>query len=147
MTFAIINEVGDLDFQAPRRQWIQTANEAGVKTFGYLFTQPQPDNAPEDGGEQVRLFVRISYANFIKCPSVSVSHGSEVSFVYGAPPDTSAEALQLSSLMIDYWVSFATSLDPNDGKGLHRGFSFAVFVIFSRHLGCRSALGAVHTPK
>ena len=56
----------------------------------------------------------------ILCPDIlmSVSHGSEVPFVYGAPPDnTSLSALNLSSIMIDYWVSFATSLDPNDGLG------------------------------
>lgn len=46
-----INEEGDLSFQAPRRQWIQTASKAGVKTFGYLFTQPQPNGAPENGGK------------------------------------------------------------------------------------------------
>jgi hypothetical protein len=50
----------------------------------------------------------------------TVSHGSEVLFVYGAPPDTSASALNLSRIMIDYWVSFATSLDPNDGHGTPR---------------------------
>ncbi|KAF9477645.1 extracellular triacylglycerol lipase precursor [Pholiota conissans] len=90
--------MGDINFHGQRRSWIQTAASAGVKTFGYLFTQPQLFNAP----------------------SLGVSHGSEVFFVYGAPPDTSAPALLLSSLMIDYWVSFATSLDPNDGHGLPR---------------------------
>ncbi|KAF8961457.1 extracellular triacylglycerol lipase precursor [Flammula alnicola] len=87
--------LGDLSFQSQRRSWIQTASRTGVKTFGYLFTQPQPTNPAAEG----------------------VSHGSEVFFVYGAPPDTSASALHLSSVMIDYWVSFATSLDPNDGLG------------------------------
>ncbi|KJA23957.1 hypothetical protein HYPSUDRAFT_1079387 [Hypholoma sublateritium FD-334 SS-4] len=87
--------MGDLSFHSQRRTWIQTASRAGVKVFGYLFTQPQPENPPFLG----------------------VDHGSEVLFVYGAPPDTSAPALHLSSIMIDYWVSFATSLDPNDGHG------------------------------
>jgi acetylcholinesterase len=89
---------GDISFQSQRRFWIQTASNAGVKTFGYLFTQPQPDNPP----------------------SLGVSHGSEVLFVYGAPPDPSDSAIALSKTMIDYWVSFATSLDPNDGKGTIR---------------------------
>ena len=54
-----------------------------------------------------------------QCPDIliTVSHGSEVFFVYGAPPDKSVSALNLSRIMIDYWVSFATSLDPNDGLG------------------------------
>ncbi|PPQ80788.1 hypothetical protein CVT26_015203 [Gymnopilus dilepis] len=86
---------GDVAFQSQRRNWIRTATRAGVKTFGYLFTQPQPTGNP----------------------ALGVFHSSEVFFVYGAPPDTSASARQLSSIMIDYWVSFATSLNPNDGHG------------------------------
>ncbi|TFK31314.1 esterase 1 [Crucibulum laeve] len=89
---------GDLSFDSQRRLWIQTASKAGVKTFGYLFTQPQPNGDPANG----------------------VAHGSEVLFVYGAPSDRSAAALQLSSQMINYWVSFATSLTPNDGLGVPR---------------------------
>jgi acetylcholinesterase len=90
--------MGDLQFVSTRRNLQQTANKFGVKTFGYLFTQPQP-NSP---------------------PALGVSHGSEVFFVYGAPPDQSPSAIALSRTMIDYWVSFATSLTPNDGKGLPR---------------------------
>uniref|UniRef100_A0A8H7XT35 Carboxylic ester hydrolase n=1 Tax=Psilocybe cubensis TaxID=181762 RepID=A0A8H7XT35_PSICU len=88
---------GDLAFQGQRRAWIQAASRVGVKTFGYLFTQPQPNSGP-----------------------FGVFHGSEVPYVYGAPSDTSASSLRISSLMIDYWVSFATSLDPNDGRGIPR---------------------------
>ncbi|KIJ46635.1 hypothetical protein M422DRAFT_778358 [Sphaerobolus stellatus SS14] len=91
-TAAALN--GDLSFQSQRRLWIQTAAKGGVKTFGYLFTEPQAGN-----------------------PANGVQHGSEVLFVYGAPSPPTAEAIGLSRMMIDYWVSFATSLDPNDGKG------------------------------
>lgn len=48
---------------------------------------------------------------------ISVSHGSELSFVYGVPADQSPSAINLSNIMVDYWVSFATSLDPNDRLG------------------------------
>ncbi|GAW02803.1 extracellular triacylglycerol lipase precursor [Lentinula edodes] len=89
---------GDLSFQSQRRLWIQTASNAGVKTFSYLFTQPQPTNPAFLG----------------------VSHGTEIAFVYGAPPNATASAIGLSEAMIDYWVSFATSLNPNDGKGIPR---------------------------
>ncbi|KAF5350556.1 hypothetical protein D9756_008574 [Leucocoprinus leucothites] len=89
---------GDLVFTSQRRFWQQTAADAGIKTWGYLFTQPQPQN-PDFFG---------------------VSHGSEINYVYGVPTDQSASALRVSALMIDYWVSFATSLNPNDGKGLER---------------------------
>lgn len=53
-------------------------------------------------------------------PFLQVFHSSEVRFVYGAPTDTSAAATALSGVMIDYWVSFATSLNPNDGLGNKR---------------------------
>ncbi|KAF9545226.1 esterase 1 [Agrocybe pediades] len=89
---------GDHAFQSQRRVWSQAAARFGVKTFGYYFTQPQPTNPPFFG----------------------VSHASELDFVYGVPPTTSDNAVQLSRMMVDYWVSFATSLDPNDGKGTQR---------------------------
>jgi len=43
-------KMGDLSFQSQRRSWIQAASRAGVKTFGYLFTQPQPNDDPSIGG-------------------------------------------------------------------------------------------------
>ncbi|KII95056.1 hypothetical protein PLICRDRAFT_99010 [Plicaturopsis crispa FD-325 SS-3] len=85
----------DISFQAPRRLWIQAASNAGVKTFGYLFTDPQ--TAPP--------------------PFLGVVHGSEIAYVYGSVGDTPASSSTLSGNMIDYWVSFAVSLDPNDGLG------------------------------
>ncbi|KAJ7700400.1 esterase 1 [Mycena rosella] len=90
--------VGDLDFGSQRRLWIETAAEAGVPTFGYLFTQSQPGSPPEQG----------------------VAHASEIPFVYGVPSNASASDLMLNRVMTDYWVSFATSLTPNDGLGVPR---------------------------
>ncbi|KAJ8072263.1 hypothetical protein PM082_015822 [Marasmius tenuissimus] len=86
---------GDLAFDSQRRLWQQTASNAGVKTYGYLFTQPQPDSGP-----------------------LGVTHAVDLPYVFGNV--TSATDVFLSHLMIDYWVSFATSLDPNDGKGFPR---------------------------
>ena len=44
--------VDDVAFQAPRRAWIQAASKAGVKTFGYLFTdQNAALQNPSLGGE------------------------------------------------------------------------------------------------
>ncbi|KAE9397189.1 hypothetical protein BT96DRAFT_996028 [Gymnopus androsaceus JB14] len=76
-----------------RRSWIQTASNAGVKTFGYLLTQPQPENPP---------FLR------------------EIPYVYGTVKTPTESDSVLSTAIIDYWVSFTTSLDPNDGKGSPR---------------------------
>ncbi|KAK7042562.1 carboxylic ester hydrolase [Favolaschia claudopus] len=89
---------GDISFHSQRRVWMDTAATAGVPTFGYLFTQPQPSTAGP--------------------PFLGVSHGSEIVYVYGAPGDTSASAIFISRVMTDYWLSFATSLTPNDGKGV-----------------------------
>ncbi|KAG5720315.1 Lipase 2, partial [Termitomyces sp. T112] len=86
-----------LSFQSQRRNFNEVAAKAGLKTYGYLFTEPQP------GSGQLGVF-----------------HGSEIAFVYGnliAPTQTS---LALSSIMMEYWISFATSLDPNDGLGVPR---------------------------
>lgn len=51
-----------------------------------------------------------------------VSHGLEVLYVYGAVDllPASPSTIKLSGQMIDYWISFATSLDPNDGHGSDR---------------------------
>ncbi|KAI5122702.1 hypothetical protein M0805_009755 [Coniferiporia weirii] len=85
---------GDQSFQSLRRDWIRTAAAAGVKTYGYLFTDPQTTHAAMYG----------------------VSHASDVPYIYGAPPN-GANSEILSSTMMDYWLSFVISLDPNDGKG------------------------------
>ncbi|KAG6886965.1 hypothetical protein C0992_001421, partial [Termitomyces sp. T32_za158] len=85
---------GDLAFQAQRRNFNQVAAKAGLKTYGYLFTEPQPDSGP-----------------------FGVFHGSEVPFVYGSLTTQTASSLNLSNVMMDYWISFATSLDPNDVHG------------------------------
>ncbi|PFH50826.1 hypothetical protein AMATHDRAFT_60268 [Amanita thiersii Skay4041] len=89
---------GDLTFTSQRRFWSDAASQAGVKTFGYLFTEPQPGLPPVLG----------------------VTHTSEIPFVYGIVPNPGESAAKLSSVMIDYWVSFATSLNPNDGRGSKR---------------------------
>ncbi|KAF8991038.1 extracellular triacylglycerol lipase precursor [Hymenopellis radicata] len=91
---------GDISFQSQRRLLSQTAANAGVKTYGYLF-------------EQHLLSI---------APYLGVAHANDVYFVYGAVPsmNETASSNALSLAMIDYWVSFATSLDPNDGLGVAR---------------------------
>ncbi|KAJ6605909.1 extracellular triacylglycerol lipase precursor [Mycena sp. CBHHK59/15] len=86
----------DLYFLALRRFWMETATNAGVATFGYHYTEPESVTPPYDG----------------------VAHGSDVPYVYGDPADQSPASIFLSDVIIDYWVSFATSLTPNDGHGV-----------------------------
>lgn len=103
---------GDINFQSQRRSISQIASENGVKVWAYYFTQPTPNTSPWLGGNISYYFVRV------KCLTPwLVAHSTEVPFVYGPPSDTSASAVALSDAILDYWVSFATSLDPNDGKG------------------------------
>ncbi|KAJ7726929.1 lipase I [Mycena metata] len=92
--------IGDLVIQTPRRFWSQTASEQGTEVYSYLFTDPQPENPPFLG----------------------VAHLSEIPYVYGditvAANGTGPGTLSL--IMQDYWISFANSLNPNDGKGVAR---------------------------
>ncbi|KAK0460642.1 extracellular triacylglycerol lipase precursor [Desarmillaria tabescens] len=81
---------GDLIFDAQCRTWTQAAAQAGVKAYGYQFTQNTSLYPPEWG----------------------VPHAS----------DETSSSMLLSEMMIDYWVSFAASLDPNDGLGMSRPF-------------------------
>ncbi|KAK1219397.1 hypothetical protein PQX77_017922 [Marasmius sp. AFHP31] len=104
---------GDAAFDSQRRLWQQTAANSGVKTYGYLFTQPQPDSGPLGGKA---LSVSISNPTYMF--ALPVTHAVDLPYVFRNV--TRATDVSLSRLMIDYWVSFATSLDPNDGKGFSR---------------------------
>ncbi|KAF5310335.1 hypothetical protein D9611_012078 [Ephemerocybe angulata] len=87
---------GDMTFEAPRRQWTQVAAKHGVPAYAYLFTQPQA------------------------VPQFGVRHGSEVPYVYGQPPSTDSTGETISTIVMDYWISFTVSLNPNDKKGAKR---------------------------
>ncbi|KAJ7463191.1 extracellular triacylglycerol lipase precursor [Mycena latifolia] len=103
--------LGDIMIQSPRRAWIQAASQFGVKTFGYLFTDPAPPR------NMLKILIVLSVS------ILSVTHIAEIPYVYGAEafiPNTPASSVELSKRMVDYWVSFATSLDPNDGLGSAR---------------------------
>ncbi|TFK28270.1 triacylglycerol lipase 3 [Coprinopsis marcescibilis] len=89
---------GDLTIDAPRRMWTEAAAQAGVKGYGYLFTQ--------------RLQIRD--------PALGVNHTAEIPFVYGQSQDPAPSTQTLSKRMMDYWISFVVNLDPNDKKGSQR---------------------------
>ncbi|TEB32790.1 esterase 1 [Coprinellus micaceus] len=89
--------MGDMTFVAARRQWNQVAAQFGVKSYGYHFTHPQSP-----------------------ATQLGVTHGAEIPFVFGQVPPTDSAGQSLSSLVMDYWISFTVSLTPNDGKGIER---------------------------
>jgi acetylcholinesterase len=50
-----------------------------------------------------------------------VNHGSELPYIFGpGGGPTSPSVLTFGPILQDYWISFATSLNPNDGKGATR---------------------------
>ena len=92
--------VGDTQFQAPRRAWVNAVADAGEPVHAFLFADPEA----------------------VATPSLGVTHGTDVPYFYGTPytSDPTAGAGELSLQMMDYVISFVTSLDPNDGKGSSR---------------------------
>ncbi|KAJ7151210.1 extracellular triacylglycerol lipase precursor [Mycena filopes] len=103
--------MGDLMITSQRREWMQAATKVGVKTFGYLFTDPgaPPISLPTIGPKS-------------PATALGVTHTSDLLYIYNltAAIHRPASAAALSTQMVDYWLSFATSLDPNDGLGSPR---------------------------
>ncbi|KAF8596270.1 Carboxylesterase [Ceratobasidium sp. AG-I] len=82
--------VGDLLFTAPRRQFLSKSVLRGQPAWSYLFKQPS-------GGP----------------PEYGISHASEIAYVFGGlPTDASAGDKDVSSKMMQYWINFATFLNP-----------------------------------
>ena len=107
--------LGDLTFTSLRRQLAQVNARHGTKTYAYLFTDPQSStSSPSLGGEHSSHITQETEHE--RGTRFLVPHASEVAYVYGNPQNGPA-SVTLSQNMIDYWVSFATSLDPNDGHG------------------------------
>ncbi|KAJ8523236.1 hypothetical protein ONZ45_g337 [Pleurotus djamor] len=90
----------DVAFAAPYRAQALAFSGVGVKTYGYLFTEPHSRRPPYMG----------------------VAHANEIPFVYGnvTLEPVAQPVKHLSNIMMDYWLSFSSVLHPNDGKGLDR---------------------------
>ncbi|KAI4521186.1 alpha/beta-hydrolase [Schizophyllum commune Loenen D] len=90
--------IGDAYFHALRRKWGQIASASGAPTYAFLFAQPAAGDPPFMG----------------------VAHSSNVLYQFGTETAASPEDAALATSIMDYWLSFATSLDPNDGLGSQR---------------------------
>jgi Carboxylesterase family len=137
--------VGDISFQSQRRFWSKYASNHDVKHYAYLFTQPQPKNPPALGGRCLDTFL----CDITSKPHIfSVAHATEIFFIYGSPPDNSTSAITLGEIMVDYWISFATSLDPNDGHGHQRMSTLTIFIFNSvaHELHVLQVRNGVNTP-
>jgi len=58
----------------------------------------------------------------------SVGHSAEIDYVFNTLVNKTPAALSLSENMQDYWISFATSLDPNDNHGNTRRKCNSIFM-------------------
>ena len=110
-------EVGDMAFENPRRMWMKAAVSQGVKAYGYQFAQPQPLGDPSLGGEYLSK-ISILISDLKMTLGTLVYHSSEIQLVHGNHLDPSPSAKKLATVMMDYWISFTVSLDPNDGRGI-----------------------------
>ncbi|KAL1671468.1 Alpha/Beta hydrolase protein [Schizophyllum commune] len=90
--------IGDAYFHALRRRWGQIASVSSAPTYTFLFAQPAAGDPPFMG----------------------VTHSSDVLYQFGTETAASPEDAALATSIMDYWLSFATSLDPNDGLGSQR---------------------------
>ncbi|KAF5346244.1 hypothetical protein D9758_014377 [Tetrapyrgos nigripes] len=105
----------DFMFHAERRFLInRQLLLAGIPTFSFLFADP--DAVP------VQDFVIGTPAP----GSLGVSCSSEIYYVFGTLSEhpevreVTSTAAKLSDMMMDYWISFANTLDPNDAAGSDR---------------------------
>ncbi|KAF5361602.1 hypothetical protein D9758_007318 [Tetrapyrgos nigripes] len=105
----------DMEFQSMRRFHLdQQLLPAGIRSYSFLFADP--DAVP------VQDFVNGSPAP----GSLGVTHSSEIFYVFGTLAErpevkqVTPTAAKLSEMMMDYWISFANVLDPNDDNGANR---------------------------
>ena len=94
-------------FQAPRRFWSQMIS---APSYAYLFTEHLSAAVPGID------------------PALGTFHTSELLYFFETlAKENGAETSNtwLSHVMLDYWISFAVSLTPNDGKGMKSMFRYA----------------------
>lgn len=81
---------------------------------------------------QDHLAVSETAGSILACPYtdelnvllISVPHTSEIPYVFGISNGNNT----FSAIMQDYWISFATSLDPNDGRGHKRNVFYTTIL-------------------
>lgn len=149
--------VDDFNFQSQRRFFIQTLSNAGVRTFGYLFTDPDAvvppgltavPPAPGSLGSTFLLDICLPHKSDQLLP---VTHATEIFYVYDTLANPTPTAITISGIMMDYWISFAASLDPNDNHGSQREVVYCCYLYISDILLCgytaRPNMESIHSRK
>ncbi|KIY67119.1 alpha/beta-hydrolase [Cylindrobasidium torrendii FP15055 ss-10] len=90
---------GDMLFQSLRREWQESMVKFGLPTWGFMWTQNGEHEHPAYLG---------------------AAHEDNNAFQFGLVDPNEPEMVELATYVMDYWLSFATSLTPNDGKGSSR---------------------------
>ncbi|KAF8181105.1 esterase 1 [Pholiota molesta] len=102
---------GDFLLQSSRRTFTQDASAAGIRVFAYLFTDPDAVVSPQ---------ILSALLPSPPAPGSIVAHSTEINYVFNTLINKTPTAQALSIAMQDYWLSFVTSLTPNDGRGSKR---------------------------
>jgi acetylcholinesterase len=108
--------ITDLQFHSQRRLFQQLAAGAGVPTYGYHFVDPQTYQYPASYGGACGFSPLRAFAD----ARAAVTHGSDILYVFGSCAAKPAASQALCATIMNYWISFATSLSPNDGHGAAR---------------------------
>ncbi|KAJ2935221.1 hypothetical protein H1R20_g1873, partial [Candolleomyces eurysporus] len=112
------------------RSGSQDALSAALDQVLMLYPEDPSVGSPYGTGDEL-----FGFPPSYKRQSSIIVHGSEIQFVFGQIPPTSPDSLppylppygsadeaarNISTVMMDYWISFAVTLNPNDGKGIQR---------------------------
>ena len=77
----------------------------------------------------------------------AVTHGAEIAYVHGTVDPSDAAGQTFSNVVMDYWISFTVSLDPNDGKGAESEHYVCVNFLTSNRYPSRTRLASLHRAK
>lgn len=127
--------MGDFVPISGRRIVAQTRSRSGIR-YSRIFSSAtgQPfflnlshRNSPGLTRRYVILLHSMSFFKFFtSLITFVVPHSSEIPFIFGTLTNVSSQALALSAMMQDYWISFATNLDSNDSYGSKREIELTV---------------------
>jgi acetylcholinesterase len=101
----LIDTAGDITFHAARRALQQASISNGIPSFGYIFAEPQPE-APT---------------------MLGVTHGQDQPYPYSLCQGLSSTCPALTMAINDYFLSFASSLTPNDAHGVTKRLSWPAY--------------------